>query len=102
MTNYDEYKNNSKYNELVVDVRKMVDKILNDKDYLYKGIWRDDAESGGHVFIFEVERRKGRRKNLITLRPQTSHLTVEVYWNKEDKHYFDIYTEENISDELLN
>lgn len=105
MTNYDEYKNNSKYNKLstnVKDVVEKLDKILSDKNYLYKGIWRNDEESGGNVFIFEVERKRERRKNLITLRPQTSFLTVEVYWNKADKHYFDIHTEEDISDELLN
>lgn len=105
MTNYDEYKNNSKYNELSTDVKDVVEKlnrILRDKDYLYKGVWRGEEEPGGNVFIFEVERRKGRRKNLITLRPQTSFLTVEVYWNKTDKHYFNIHTEEDISDELLN
>ena len=69
---------------------------------MYRGIWRDDRKSGENVFIFEVEQRKDEnRKNLITLRPRSSFLRVEVYWNKYDKHYFNIYDPDDISDDLL-
>lgn len=104
MTNLKAFKSNDKFKKLSPDVARIVEKldnVLSDKGYLYRGIWRDDRESGGNVFIFEVEQRKGRRKNLITLRPQISFLKVEVYWNQYDKHYFDIYDPDDIPDDLL-
>ena len=105
MINNEDFKSNRKYTELSSFITETIDKlneVLVRKNYLYKGIWRQDKEPGGYVFIFEVERRKGRRKNLITLRPQYSFLRVEVYWSEKDKHYFDIYDPENLSNDLLN
>lgn len=104
MINSNEFKSNRKYNELSLFIKNTIDKLdatLVAKNYLYNGIWRNDKESGGFVFIFQVERRKGRRKNLITLRPQSSFLRVEVYWSEKDKHYFDIYDPENLQNYLL-
>lgn len=104
MTNVEVFKSNSKYFELSPFITKTLDKLdseLLKKNYLYKAIWRDDKEPGGNVFIFEVERRKGRRKNLITFRPQHSFLRIEVYWGEKDKNYFDIYDPDNISNEML-
>lgn len=105
MINIEDFKSNKKYIELSSFIAKTIDKlddVLVEKNYLYKGIWRQDKEPGGYVFIFEVERRKGRRKNLITLRPQYSFLRIEVYWSEKDKHYFDIYDFEKIPDDLMN
>ena len=102
MTNVEAFKENDKYSKLtpfVIKTLEELDSKLVMKEYLYKAVWRDDKESGGNVFIFEVERKKGRRKNLITLRPQHSFLRVEVYWKEDDKHYFDIYDLENLSSE---
>jgi hypothetical protein len=104
MTNLDAFKSNDKFKELssiVVNIVQKLDIVLHNKGYLYKSIWRNDREPGGNVFIFEVERRKGRRKNLITLRPQQSFLRVEVYWRQDDKHYFDLYSADDLSDKLL-
>jgi hypothetical protein len=98
------FKSDKKYLELssfIVNTIEILDGILENKGYLYKAIWRDDKEPGGHVFIFEVERRKGRRKNLITLRPQHSFLRVEVYLKETDKRYFDIYEPKNLPDKLV-
>lgn len=94
MTNMNDFKSDSKYKKLTPVVAKIIDKlddVLSRKGYLYKALWRNDKESGGNVFIFEVERRRGRRKNLITLRPQQSFLIVEVYWKKDNKHYFRLF-----------
>lgn len=105
MTNSNDFKSNEKYLELSSFIVESIDKLdqeLVNKNYLYKGIWRKDKEPGGTVSIFEVERRKGRRKNLITLRPQQSFLRVEVYWSEKDKHYFDIYDPENLPSDLIN
>lgn len=105
MTNSNDFKSNKKYLELSSFIIESIDKLdeeLVKKNYLYKGIWRNDMEPGGAVSIFEVERRKGRRKNLITLRPQYSFLRVEVYWSETDKHYFDIYDPENLHNDLIN
>ena len=75
--------------------------ILHNKGYLYKSTWRNDREPRRNVFIFEVERREERRKNLITLRLQQSFLRVEVYWKQDDKYYFYVYNPDDLSDELL-
>lgn len=104
MNNSVEFKADEKYIKLSSFIAHTIDKLddtLVKKNYLYKGIWRNDKEPGGYVFIFEVEKRKGRRKNLITLRPQYSFLRVEVYWSEKDKHYFDIYDPENLPNDLL-
>lgn len=104
MNNSKDFKANKKYTELSSFIAESVDKLdkeLASKDYLYKGIWREDREPGGYVFIFEVERRKGRRKNLITLRPQYSFLRVEVYKSEKEKLYFDIYDPDNLEESLL-
>ena len=104
MTNSNDFKYNQKYLELSSFIIESIDKLdeeLVKKNYLYKAIWRNDMEPGGAVSIFEVERRKGRRKNLITLRPQYSFLRVEVYWSETDKHYFDIYDPGNLPSDLI-
>jgi hypothetical protein len=104
MTNLDAFKSNDKFKELspiVVNIVEKLDTVLHNKGYLYRSTWRNDREPGGNVFIFEVERRKGRIKNLITLRPQQSFLRVEVYWKQDDKYYFDVYNPDDLSDELL-
>jgi len=72
MTNLYEFKSDERFKELssnVISLVEKLDNVLHNKGYIYKGVWRNDEEPGGKVFIFEVERRKGRRKNLITLRP---------------------------------
>lgn len=104
LTNLESFKLDNKYLQLAPFVIQSLEELnskLEMKNYLYRAIWRDDRESGGNVFIFEVERKKGRRKNLITLRPQHSFLRVEVYHDAHDKHYFDIHDSENLSSELL-
>lgn len=105
MINVELFKSNQKYLQIspfITETIEILDKALDDKGYLYNGIWRNDKEPGGYVFVFEIERRKGRRKNLITLRPQHSFLRVEVYWSETDKHYFNIYEPQNMPDELFN
>lgn len=104
VTNLYEFKSDDRFKKLSANLVSLVEKldtVLHNKGYLYKGEWRNDEEPGGKVFIFEVERRKGRRKNLITLRPQQSFLRVEVYWRQDDKHYFDLYSADDLSDKLL-
>jgi hypothetical protein len=104
VTNLYEFKSDERFKELSSNVVKLVEKldtVLHNKGYVYKGVWRYDREPGGRVFIFEVERRKGRRKNLITLRPHKSYLKVEVYWGQYDKNYFDVNSVDNIPDKLL-
>lgn len=105
MTNLKAFKSNDKFKKLSPDVSRIVEKldnVLSDKGYLYRGIWRDNKKSRENVFIFEVEQRKGeKRKNLITLRPRSSFLRVEVYWSESDKHYFYIHDSDDIPDDLL-
>jgi hypothetical protein len=104
MTNIYVFRSDDRFKELTTKVASlfdMLDTVLHNKGYLYKGKWRNDRESGGNVFIFEVDRRKGKRKNLITLRPQKSSLIVEVYWNKDNKKYYELKSEADLSDKLL-
>ncbi|HOP93650.1 MAG TPA: hypothetical protein PLP24_09815 [Acetivibrio thermocellus] len=104
MTNLSAFKSDEKFKELssnVVSIIEKLDTVLHEKGYEYRGKWREDREPGGNVFVFEVERRRGRRKNLITLRPQKSFLKVEVYWGQNQKHLFDVRSPGNIPEELL-
>ena len=50
--------------------------------YVYDAIWRKDKESASIMFVFEIllyKRKYSNLKNLITLRPQSHYLRVEVY-----------------------
>lgn len=104
MTNLSDFISDERFKELPSNVVSIIEKlgsILHDKGYVYTSKWREDREPGGNVFVFEVERRRGRRKNLITLRPQKSFLKVEVYWGQNQKHLFDVRSPGNIPEELL-
>ena len=92
MLNQNEFANDEKFLSLSPFVRVQIlqlDQKLTSLGYIYKGVWRDDKETGGFVSVFEVVHKRGRRKNLITLRPQQRELKVEIYWGEKDKHYFD-------------
>lgn len=85
MLNKEKFISNKKYNWLSGGVKQNLfdlDNKLSNYGYSYNAIWRDDKESGGNVFVFELlesTRKRKNVKNLITLRPQKGYLKVEVY-----------------------
>ncbi|MGH4125762.1 MAG: hypothetical protein ACREV6_22860 [Clostridium sp.] len=95
MENKESFVSDEKYNYLSDGVKLNLwelDTKLCSLNYCYNGVWRNDKENGGNIFVFELlenARKRKNVKNLITLRPQINHLKVEVYWGEKDKHFYD-------------
>lgn len=95
MKNKESFVSNEKYNYLSDGVRQNLwelDAKLCSLNYCYNGVWRNDKENGGNIFVFELLegiRKRKNVKNLITLRPQIHNLKVEVYWGAKDKHFYE-------------
>lgn len=93
MNNKQSFISDKKYENLSDKVKLdlwELDKKLSE-NYCYNGIWRNDDECGGKVFIFELPehfRKRNNVKSLVTLRPQNDYLNIEVYWGDKDKHLY--------------
>lgn len=100
MLNRDLFNNDTKFNFLSTKVVKIVDNLdgylSGELGLEYTSKWCNNKEQGGYSFVFEVSKNKGRRKNLITLKPQKEYLKVEVYHNKNEKRSFNVITYEDI------
>lgn len=94
MLNKNEYVNDISFKRLSKKNQNILirlDEWLTKKGYLYNRFWREKhTEPGGKVSIFQVINQKGREKNLITIRPQTSWIKIEVYWGQDNKHFYKI------------
>lgn len=104
MLNKESFYEDEKFSKLVQFTKDTIIKLdqeLESKKYLYKAVFRNDLEPGGHVMIFEAERRKGRNKNIATLRPQASFLRVEIYWNRNTRKFFNIYDYDNLPNDMI-
>lgn len=97
MNNKNNFISNSKYNSLSETVKILIDRFDKEMEnigYSYDAVWRADREAGGNIFVFEIplnQRNRANVKNLVTLRPQVNFLKVEVYWGKDDKHYYEVW-----------
>ena len=103
MINREQFIATTKYQGLSKGVQKAIltlDKILEEKGYTYEGIWRGDTPIAGK-FEVPCSRRVAERKNLVTLRPKSEKLVVEVYWGQNNKMYFDV-VEDSTQEELAN
>lgn len=104
MKNKESFVSDEKYNYLSDGVKRdlwELDNKLCNLNYCYNGVWRNDKETGGNIFIFELlehVRKRRNVKNLITLRPQSDYLKVEVYWGEKDKHFYKQISEKLFQD----
>ena len=100
MLNRDLFNNDTRFNFLSTKVIKIVDNLdgylSGELGLEYNAKWRNNKEQGGYSFVFEVTRSKGRRKNLIILKPQKEYLKIEVYHNKNEKRLFNVITYEDV------